>query len=228
MRRTIFCVVLGALLVMVTPAAAYAALVAEWRMDETSGNTMVDSATGVGGPNSGTISGGVEIDQAPLAGGRAYEFDGSTGFVSVPDNSSLDPGAASITLSAVVRVADAPMSDDSYDLIRKGVTTTPGGDWKMEIKRTSNPSVGKLLCVFKGTGGAVQKMANRDLVDGNVHRVECIKTGNSVTAVVDGARSSTSASAGSIANDQPVVLGSKVAGDDVLRGVMDQVKVSIG
>jgi len=146
----------------------------------------------------------------------------------VPDNSSLDPGAASITLSAVVRVADAPMSDDSYDLIRKGVTTTPGGDWKMEIKRTSNPSVGKLLCVFKGTGGAVQKMANRDLVDGKLHRVECIKTGNSVTAVVDGARSSTSASAGSIANDQPVVLGSKVAGDDVLRGVMDQVKVSIG
>ena len=196
-------------------------------MDETSGNTMVDSATRVGGANNGTISGGVKIGEPFLAGGSAYEFDGSTGFVSVPDSSSLDPGAAPITMSAVVRVDDVPMSDDSYDLVRKGVTTTPGGDWKMEIKRDSS-SVGKLLCVFKGTGGAVQKSAPRDLVDGRVHRVQCIKTGSSVTAVVDGARFSKSASAGSITNDQPVILGSKSAGDDVLRGVMDQVTVSIG
>lgn len=233
MRRLLASGVVGALFVVLVPSAAYAALVAEWRMDEPAGaSTMVDSAS-LGGANNGAIN-SVITGVPGLVGGRAYQFDGAASYVSVPDNSSLDPGSANITLQATVKVENGEILDDSYDIIRKGVTTTPGGNWKMEIKRSGTDSTfGKLLCVFKGTtaGGArvaVQRIANVDVVDGRAHTLQCRKTATSVTAVVDGRSFTTLKAAGSMANDQAVVLGSKIAGDDVLQGVLDQVTVNIG
>jgi len=225
-RTLVSATVVGAAIVLLAPAAAHAELVADWRMDEpANATTMRDSSPEA---NNGSIT-SVVTGRPGLVSGFAYDFNGTTSFVSVPDDSSLDPGSANITLSATVRVAVTTMPDDSMDLVRKGVTTTSGGDWKMEIKRASDPTVGKLLCVFKGgTKVAVQRSAGVDLVDGRVHRVQCIKTATQVKAVVDGRTFTTTKSAGSISNNQPVVLGSKVAGDDVLQGTLDQVSVNIG
>jgi hypothetical protein len=225
--------VLCATVLTLAPAAANAAVVAEWRMDESSGGTMVDSATGVGGTNNGTIYGGVQVGQNPLVSGKAYRFSGTTAYVEVPDASdAFDPGTKNIAVTATVQTVDGPMPDDSYDLVRKGLTTTAGGNWKMEIKRAADPSIGKLLCVFKGVVGgsrvAVQRIANVDVVDGRVHTLKCVKTATSVQAFVDGRTFTTSKAAGSIANDQPVILGAKSASDDVLQGVLDQVTVDIG
>ena len=214
-----------------TPVAANAALVAEWRMDETSGSTMKDSS-GVGGANNGSIHGGVQIGEAGLVSGRAYRFGGTTAYVEVPDNSALDPGSSRIIISATVRADDKAMPYDSYDLARKGQTTTAGGDWKMEIHRAADPEVGRLLCVFKGVVGgsrvAVQRNASVDIVDGKKHHLKCIKTSSSVQAVVDGKTFTTTKAAGSIDNDQPVIVGAKSASNDVLQGVLDQVTISIG
>jgi len=57
------------------------------------------------------------------------------------------------------------------------VTTTPGGNWKMEIKRSAvDPTVGKLLCVFKGVVGsgavAVQRIANVGIADSTAHTLQ--------------------------------------------------------
>lgn len=233
MRKKLISSIAGAVLVILAPSTAFAALVAEWRMDEPSGaSTMVDSAP-AGGANNGSIT-SVITGVPGLVSGQAYQFDGATSFVSVPDNPALDPVAANITLQATVRVEDGEILDDSYDIVRKGVTTTTGGNYKMEIKRSgSNTTVGKLLCVFKGTTAsgtrvAVQKQAGIDVVDGAVHTLKCIKTDTTVQAVVDGRTYSVTKAAGSMANDQPVVLGSKVAGDDILQGVLDQVTINIG
>lgn len=48
----------------------------------------------------------------------------------VPDD-SLDPGTAPLTITADVNLTVAPPQKD-YDLIRKGLSNTPGGDYKME------------------------------------------------------------------------------------------------
>lgn len=222
-----------ALLLTLAPSTAFAALVAEWRMDEPSGASIMSDSAAADGSNDGVIS-SVETGLPGLVSGSAYQFDGATSYVSVPDHDSLDPGAADIRITATVQVADGQILDDSYDIIRKGVTTTKGGNWKMEIKRiASDPTIGKMRCVFKGTTAsgtrvAVQKAANRDVVDGSAHTLTCIKTATSVTAVVDGRSYSVTKAAGSIANDQPVILGSKVAGDDVLQGILDQVTVDVG
>jgi len=219
------------------PATASAETVAEWRMDEPAGaGTMTDSAA-AGGSNDGTLS-SVTTGVPGLVSGSAYRFDGTSSAVTVADDSDLDPGAANITVTATVKVEDGQIRDDSYDIVRKGVTTTPGGNWKMEIKRSgTDPTVGKLLCVFKGVvngGGrvAVQRIANMDIVDGRAHTLKCTKTSTAVTAVVvtngQSRTFTTTKAAGSIANDQQVILCSKIDGDDVLQGDLDQVTVDIG
>jgi hypothetical protein len=193
---------------------------ADWQMDDTSGQ-MLDSS---GNNNTGTPT---NVGQT----GSSYVFNGTNSYVTVPDSDSLDPEEADITLSAGVTVTDTPMIDDSYDIVRKGLSGTPGGDYKMEIKRAADPTVGKLHCLFKGDGGTVDKVARRDIVDGNWHTLECIKTSTSVVARVDGKSGGTKAgSAGSISNPTNVMVGAKTADplDDTFDGSMDFVSIDIG
>jgi hypothetical protein len=219
-RVSVFVVVAGLIVAsMASPAWAVLLKAADWQMEETSGQ-MLDSS---GNNNNGTPKDVVRT-------GSAYVFNGSTSYVLVPDSDSLDPEGKDITLSAGVKVTDTPMDDDSYDIVRKGLVTTPGGDYKMEIKRAANPTVGKLHCLFKGDGGTVDIVAPQDIVDGNRHKLECIKTSTSVVARVDGSVSTKAGSAGSIANASAVMVGAKTADplDDTFDGSMDFVSIDIG
>jgi Concanavalin A-like lectin/glucanases superfamily len=231
MQRIILTTLVATGIALAPAAAAQAAVVASWQMDEASGATTMKDSASLGGTNNGAIH-NVRTGVPGLAGGRAYQFGGATSYVEVPDDAALDPGAADITLSATIKADNIAMPDDSYDLVRKGVTTTAGGDWKMEIHRAADPTVGRLLCVFKGVVGgsmvAVQRNASVDVIDGAKHTLKCVKTATKVTAIVDGKSFSTTKAAGSIANDQPVIVGAKSASDDVLQGVLDAVTVNIG
>jgi hypothetical protein len=219
---SVFVVVAGVIVAsMASPAWAVLLKGADWQMDETSGQ-MIDSS---GNNNNGTPT-NVE-DQT----GSRYVFNGSTSYVAVPDSDSLDPQGKDIKLTARIRVNGQALDDDSYDIVRKGLVTTTGGDYKMEIKRAADPTVGKLHCLFKGDGGTVDKVAQHDIVDGNFHTLECIKTSTSVVARVDGKSGSTKAgSAGSISNASNVMVGAKTADplDDVFDGSMDFVSMEIG
>src|SRR5215208_6177700 len=204
---------------MASPAWAVLLKGADWQMVETSGQ-MIDSS---GNNNNGDPT---DVRQR----GSSYIFNGSTSYVLVPDSDSLDPQGKDITLSAGVKVTDTPMDDDSYDIVRKGLSGTPGGDYKMEIKRAADPTVGKLHCLFKGTGGKVDKVARRDIVDGEWHTLECIKTSTSVVARVVGKSGGTKAgSAGLISNPTNVMVGAKTAVplDDTFDGSMDFVGIDI-
>src|SRR5215218_2576134 len=204
---------------MASPARAVLLTGADWQMVETSGQ-MIDSS---GNNNDGTPK---DVRQT----GSRYVFNGSTSYVLVPDAGSLDPKGKDITLRARVKVTDRPMDDDSYDIVRKGLVTTPGGDYKMEIKRAADPTVGKLHCLFKGDGGTVDKEARQDIVDGNGHKLECIKTSTSVVARIDGEIGGTTAgSAGSISNASNVMVGAKTANplDDMFDGSMAFVSIDI-
>lgn len=219
--------------VTVVPAAAHADVVAHWHMDEGSdASVMVDSAS-AGGQNNGTIV-NVTTGVAGLVSGKAYSFSGETPYIEVPDHDSLDPGNAPITLTATVRTVNAPMPDDSYDVVRKGYTDTKGGDWKMEIKRNpNNHSIGRLHCSFKGvmpTGKrrTVARVAQVDIVDGRTHTLECRRTATAVHAVVDGRVFTNAKASGNISNREPVIVGAKMKGDDVLQGTLDEVIIDIG
>jgi hypothetical protein len=220
-RPLLASVIVAVVSMLLASPAAWAALKADWQMNETSGQ-MIDS--------SGNNNNGSPTDV--LQRGSTYLFNGSTSHVAVPDNDSLDPGSKDISLTASVKVTDEPMDDDSYDIVRKGIAATSGGDYKMEIKRTSDPAVGQLHCLFKGSGGKVNRMARPDIVDGQWHTLECIKTSTSVVARVDGGKSYTkTGSAGSIANSKDAVVGAKTINpdpaDDMFYGEMDYVSIDI-
>src|SRR5215213_11923107 len=220
MKRT---VVLSAtvIVVLLLAAPSYADVLltgADWQMNETSGQMLDSSGNNNGDPT--------DVRQR----GSRYVFNGSTSYVVVPDSDSLDPQENDITLRAGVKVTDAPMDDDSYDIVRKGLVTTTGGDYKMEIKRAADPTVGKLHCLFKGDGGTVDIVARHDIVDGNGHKLECIKTSTSVVARIDGEMGGTTAgSAGSISNASNVIVGAKTANplDDMFDGSMAFVSIEI-
>jgi hypothetical protein len=205
---------------IVASPAALAVLVkaADWQMNEPSG-PMIDSS---GNGNDGTPTDVVQT-------GSTYVFDGSTSHVVVPDDDSLDPAANDITITARVKVNGESLDDDSYDIVRKGLSTTAGGDYKMEIKRTTDPTVGRLHCLFKGSGGRVNRVARVDVVDGNWHTLECSKTSDSVVARVDGRSYTKTGSAGSISSSTNVMVGAKRATpfDDVFDGSMVFVSIDI-
>ena len=211
-------VVLVAVLVPLTASPALAVLKANWQMNETSG-PMSDSS---GSGNNGTLT-----DVART--GALYVFNGSTSRVAVPDSDSLDPASKNIRLNARVKVAGASMDDDSYDIVRKGLSTTSGGNYKMEIKRSSDSTVGRLNCVFKGNSATVNVLAKPDLVDGNWHTIACAKTATSVIATVDGKNYARTKSAGSISNSSGVLVGAKTASplDDVFEGSMDYAGIDV-
>src|SRR4051812_33381300 len=120
MRRVLVTTLLAGGMAL-SPAVAEAAVVATWQMDEAAkASTMVDSAS-LGGNNNGAIH-NVETGVQALVSGKAYRFGGATSFGEVPDNPALAPGTANTPVTATVRADDKAMPDDSYDLVRKGVT----------------------------------------------------------------------------------------------------------
>jgi|GEM_PF-787108 len=93
-------------------------LVAEWKFDEGSGTTAVDSS---GNNNNGTINGAAWTSAG--ISGNALQFDGINDYVAVPISSSLDSPSGAVTISMWVKL-DALPSSDPYVLWRYGTSGT--------------------------------------------------------------------------------------------------------
>jgi hypothetical protein len=175
---------------------------AVWHFDETSGNTAFDSS---GNGNDGTAH-----DVAMT--GSGYDFNGSSSVVVVPTSSSLNPGTASFSFSVTFRSTVAPGPGLDYDLLRKGLTTTSGGEFKVEILNANGKA--RALCVVKDSAKkALQIRGSTNLTDGAVHTITCTRTSAGLTLVVDDLAPKTKAgSTGSISNSAPLAIGAKAEG----------------
>jgi hypothetical protein len=200
-------------------AATTAAL---YHMSEIS--SLVDSS---GYNNNGKTT---AITAASGSSGKGYHFNGSTSVATVPNSSSLNPGTATLRLTAHVRFTKPPRPGGDYDLIRKGNAGTAGGEWKMEIfPLSSNPSSATAFCLFQDANTKTASVRDtRNLADGAWHTITCAKTGSAVTVTVDGTSRSVAAKLGSISNSKPLVIGSQSGGGDWYNGDMDEVSVAIG
>src|SRR5436190_19694757 len=89
---------LAAVILAIPALAGAASLAASWPMNESGGTTMFDAS---GHGNNGTLIGGV------TAGGGAYTFNGS-GWVSVPNSSSLVPGSANVDITLQIATTSMP------------------------------------------------------------------------------------------------------------------------
>ena len=209
----------AAVSVLAAPTGASAATtVALWHMDESSGQ-MIDSSSS---DNDGTLSNVTRVSPGYNGSGRAYSFNGSNSKVTVPNDSSLNPGSQNVTIKAQVKFSSKPSTSvGDYDLVRKQSNTA--GTYKMEILIT-----GRAFCRFAGTGGALSITAGPDLSDNRWHAITCKKTSSNITLTVDGNSFSKSGSVGSISSSIVLVLGAKPTGGDWYKGIMDEVSIAFG
>lgn len=187
-------------------------------MDERSGSTMVDTVSGFDG-RLRNVGIGVLAHY-----GRGYRFNGSSSIVTVRHTPRHDvPASRTFTVNVLVRFPAAPRSVGDFDLVRKGLSGTSGGHWKVEIF-----SNGRGYCQFRGSSGTVTITAGPVLADNRWHRVTCVKRTSSVSLVVDGVTYTRRRRVGAIRNAAALTIGAKASGGDWYRGLMDEVNVVIG
>lgn len=192
---------------MVAPATVSASAdsvdAAVWLMDETSGTTMTDSS---GNGNDGTTF------NVTMTGENGYTFDPvARSKVVVPDSPTLDPGEADFSYGVDLQSDKIPASGTDYDVIRKGIGSTVGGSYKLEVIYAKGQ--GRAFCLVKdalGTSASIKGITN--VTDGQEHTVTCIKTATTLTLQVDALvpRTKTvSAGIGSLSNGSALVIGAK-------------------
>ncbi len=199
--------------------ASASSVVGLWHMDENSGSSMVD-ASGQG--NDGSLSGVAFVTPGFDGTGGAYAFDGVSSKVIVPDDPSLSPGDADVTITAHVNLTVAPSAAVvDYDLVRKKGQQRM---YRMEIL-----SSGAALCTFKGSTAGKSVRGGPNLADGSWHTIVCAKTATGISLSVDGTTISKTVTIGSISNTTALVLGGQLSGSqDLYHGVMDEVSIAIG
>ena len=120
-----------------------------------------------------------------------------------------------------LRTVRAPATPD-WDVIRKGVFDSAGGEFKVEYQPT-----GQASCGFIGSQGSSEIIAGPALNDGAWHTVQCVKTAAAIALLVDGQVFSQAARIGSIANTADLVIGAR-PGSEFFIGSLDEASVRIG
>ncbi len=212
-------VLMVALLAGTAGTALGASTTAFWHMDETSGSVAKD---GTGHGYDGAIQ-HVKLG-VPGVTRTGFEFNGTSSRVVVNDAPGLRAGDKDFIVTVFVAFTRAPAGD--YDLIRKGLSSSSGGDWKIEIVPTAVGS--QAYCYWKGSIASKGKTAGPDLADGRYHKITCEKHATTVALVVDGTRYSSTKTIGRIDNTSQLSIGAKAGGGDWYKGRMDEVSVTIG
>lgn len=223
--RAVFNIAAGAaaLNLAAAPAMATSTPVAMWPMDETFGTTMTDTTTN---GNNGTT-----FDIVTSGGG--YIFNGVSSKVVVPDSATLNPGTVNFSYSVQVQTDRIPPTGTDYDLMRKGVSTTPGGEYKLEI--INSGGIAKAYCLVKDAAGHSAAIAGTtNLADGLVHTLTCSKTPTRLTLQVDALSPRKKyRTLGSFSNIEELVIGARTSTvtdptGDWYSGTLRSASVSVG
>jgi hypothetical protein len=219
---------LAALLLISVPllsihGVAAAQTAAMWHLDERVGKVAHDSSSH---RNDGTTHNVRLAVRSP--NGRAIRFNGRNSRILVDSSRSLNPGTDDFAVIAMVRFTTPPPLGEDYDLVRKGLSSTDGGSYKMEIIHVGG--VARAYCGAIDAGGdKVQIMSERSYADGRWHTIRCELDGSTWSVTVDGVIRSTSAeSIGSISNSGKLAIGAKLGkdGGDWYLGRLDEVRIA--
>jgi hypothetical protein len=188
-------------------------IVAQWHMDEASGTVMHDAVGGHDGTLSGVTPG------VPGFSGTAFAF--TRGTVTVPSAAALNPGSATLRITIHLNTTQAPATPD-WDIIRKGLFDSAGGEYKVEYQ----PS-GQASCGFIGSARSSELIAGPALNDGAWHTVTCVSNASGIQLIVDGATFSKAGAVGAISNTADLVIGAH-PGSEFFQGSLDEASISVG
>ena len=212
---------------VIPSAAAATTVVAQWNMDNTFGTTMEDSS---GNGNDGTT-------YNIVTSGGGYIFDGGTSKVVVPNSATLNPGISDFSYTVQVQTDTVPPTGKDYDLMRKGISTTQGGEYKVELINVKGKA--KALCVVKDAAGhsaSIRGGGTLNLADNVLRTITCTKTATSLAVQVTSRPLNLKhARLGSVSNNQPLTIGVKLpnspendlAAGDWYEGLMRSASIAI-
>jgi len=210
---------MATLVLVAQPASAATITVAQWKMDDT-GTTMTDSS---GHHHNGTLHN--VIPGQPGFSGKSFLFSGKPSFVSVPSATDLNPVTSNFTITLHVKFPARPSSAvGDFDVLRKGLSTTDGGSYKIEILQS-----GKAFCDFRGATHEGSLTGTKALAVNTWHTITCTRTATSMKLVVDGSTISKTVTTGTISNTGNLYIGAKnSSGGDQLTGFVDAVTIKKG
>ena len=167
---------------------------------------------------------GKPVMGAPGHQGTAYEFDQPGSFILVPPDQSLSPGPHDFSYSAWVRLTSRPHGHQTFDIVRKGLSYTGLGEFKLEVV-----DGGHVRCTAKDDRGETVHItsAGSGLANDQWHHIGCARVGPTWNVVVDDVVDSKPATLVTLRNTSPVSIGSKYGREDLPRGRIDEVVIAI-
>lgn len=188
--------------------------VAYWRLGESSGTRAYDES---GNARHGTYAGGVTLGEAGALTGdvdTAAEFNGSTGYVTVPDAAALRFGTADFSLEFWFRRA-AGIAASEFFLAKPGTGVATSWDCDLTDAGAIRSRVGSVT--IESAGG---------LDDGATHHVVIsVDRGGNGQIYVDGAASGSPQAVGTgdnLNNGEPIQIARRVLGS-YFAGRIDEV-----
>ncbi len=170
-------------------------LIGHWKLNDTSGTAAVDSSDN---HNDGTYTGGVTLNAEgpyPGEGSVAASFDGSSGYVAVPNESDYDLTSA-ISIAVWLKV-------DSFDATWQAIICKGDSAWRLSRNANTN------TLHFALTGvNPLSLNGTVDVNDGEWHHVVCTYDGSTKRLYVDGQLDVSANVSGSIStNNYDVLIG---------------------
>jgi len=170
--------------------------------------------------------------------GTGYTFNGRNSRVIVPNAPSLNPKAKAFSFRVRLSMTAPPSPvGETYDVLRKGLVTTKGGDYKFEVENVKGMAIAR--CVVRsvrrdGTKVLASVEGTTSLADGKPHNVTCNKTSTGITVRVDSLAPRTKTfpgGLGSVSNTSNLALGAKAestatTGFDWFKGVISNAWVA--
>lgn len=194
-------------------------LVLNWRLDETSVSSPVDSS---GTGNNGT-SNGTAVVTGKL--NNARNFAGSANYLSLANNSSINFGASqNFTISAWVKTTQGMVASQWPMIVSKEDAAATRQGYNL-VLHASNTNAKWYFEIFVA-GTAYVAWGTSNIADGNWHHVVGYRSDSTLYTYQDGVfASSTSASSGSTQKAVSLNVGRMPNGGNYFIGQIDEVRI---
>ena len=189
-------------------AGGSAAIVSHWKLEETSGGSVSDSV----GSNNGNVAGGTVLDFTGNYGSGA-DFDGSSDYIEIPHNSSMQVANGSFALSF-------NGSSQQNTLLSKGDNGDNPGEFQLSTR-----SGGTVRFQYTDDNGDSVTIEGGSINWDQWNDVVVSWGANGIELYVNGslADSDSSVTNGLDTNDKSIKIGARDDGGDGFNGTIDDV-----
>jgi hypothetical protein len=219
----------GSSVASVLATDAIPGLVAHWKMDETSGTTLVDSSPY--GNNATTVGSPTFV---PGLQGNALQLDGSTQYATAPNSASLDingAGASSaITLAAWIKPTNTTAT--TQNIIKKANTSSISDGYELSLGSATSTWPQKVFFrlnqLTSGDGFRVNSTTNYPLNGTAWMHIAATFDGTTMKLYVNGVQEGgdvTGPAGGIVSNTLAVGIGAQPNASTKFMGLLDDARV---